>query len=339
MGQGKAHHGAAHDDPLPGLRSELVLTQQPAHRGADTHPYVAGTAKAFTRQGDHAPDQRFILQDGLPYGKGSADVKHHHAQRKGALAGGNLLAGEDLDKLTGGPGGVFGGDHPHLNGLAIYHSLHGGNGFRLVIFNGDQGQLGFENMPQYLDTLGYAGRLVPHQSVITADIGFALGTIDDQQLYLLATGGQFHIGRKAGATQTHYAGIVNAADQIHGRMLCEIGQRESLAPSIFTIRADMDADLAKAGGVGHGMRFNRHYFARGRSMNGGLHARSRTGKRLTGQHLVTDTYRDLGTGAYMLLKRQDQDRRQRRFAKGRLRGFMLVLIRMDPAVKVPQFAL
>ena len=136
--------------------------------------------------------------------------------------------------------GVFGGDHPDLDLLAIDHGLHGGNRLRLVIFNGDQHQPGLEDMADHLDPLGDALCLLAHQAIIATDVRFALGTIDDQDLNLFPTCGQFHIGGETGAAQTGDPGLMDTTDELQRCQALIIRQREALAPLIQAIGLDMN---------------------------------------------------------------------------------------------------
>ena len=273
VGQGKAHHGAAHDDALPGLRIELELRQQPADRGPDAHPGISRLAETLAGQGDHPADQGFILDDGLAHGEDGADVEHVDAEGQRAFTRGNLAPGQDLDELARGTGGVFGRDHPHLYLLAIDHRLHGGDGLRLVILDGDEDQLRFEDVADDVDPFGDALGLFTHQAIVAADVGLTLGAIDDQDLDLLAAGGQFDIGRETGAAQADDAGFMDAAYQIQRASVAIVGPRQPLAPLIQTIGLQMDAQLTQARGVGDGMGLDAADDAGGRRMDRYLHPR------------------------------------------------------------------
>ena len=157
-------------------------------------------------------------------------------------------------------------------------------------------------MAEYGYSLGNSRRLLPHQPVIAADIGFALGTIDDQQFDLFPPRGQFDVGGKACSAKPGNAGIMDPLDQIHRCMGLVVRQREAFAPPILAIGTNVDACLAKAGGVSHSVRFNRDDFARSGSMNGNLHPGFRSRQGLARQYFVSYAHNHLGTGADMLLE-------------------------------------
>ena len=179
-------------------------------------------------------------------GKDGTDVEHVDTQGQGSLARWHLAAGQYLNELTGGTGGIFGRDHPHLHLFAIDHGLHRGDRLGLVILNGDEDQPGFEDMADDVDPFGDALGLFAHQTVITADVGFTLGAIDDQDLDLLAASCQFDVGRETGAPQTDDACLMNAAHQIQWTPFAVVRPWKTLAPFIETVGLDMDTQLTQS---------------------------------------------------------------------------------------------
>ena len=231
---------------MPRLRIELELGQQPANRGTNPYPGIPRFTEALAGQGDHPADQRLILDDCLTHGKDGTDVEHVDTQGQGSLARWHLAAGQYLNELTGGTGGILGRNHPHLYLLAIDHSLHRGDGLGLVILDGDEDQSRFEDMADDVDPFGDALGLFAHQTVITTDVGFTLGAIDDQDLDLLAASCQFDVGRETGAPQTDDACLMNAAHQIQWTPFAVVRPWKTLAPFIETVGLDMDTQLTQS---------------------------------------------------------------------------------------------
>ena len=132
-----------------------------------------------------------------------ADVLAEHADIRGQASAGYFLAGENLDQLLFATGGVLGGEFDHLHGLVADGCTHGGNGFRLVVFDADQHLIRVQDMHQDLDPGDDFSCLVTHRSIVSGDIGLALCGIDNQGMnWPLTPGIELHCGGETRATHT-----------------------------------------------------------------------------------------------------------------------------------------
>ena len=67
------------------------------NRRAETRPIIAFVWNFITGEGDHAFNERLIVNDGAFYGKGGSYVLHEHANAERTLAARHFHAGQHLD--------------------------------------------------------------------------------------------------------------------------------------------------------------------------------------------------------------------------------------------------
>ncbi len=335
MGQGKAHHGAPHDHPLIRLRLQLEALQQPAHRCTEAHPGVAGLLEAVAGEGDDPLDQRLAVDNGALDGKHGGDVEHHDADIDRAAAFGHLTAGEQLDGLLGTARGVLGrhclDQHIFVGGVTGQF----GDRLGLVVFHPDQGEFRFEQVLEHPDAIHDLVGVLLHQPIVGGDIGFALQPVDDQDLGELAAAIELAVGGEDGAAKAGNARLLDALEQFAPLQIPVIGFAVELAPLIFAIGGEDDAEIVKPGGVSDRVVGNLGDGARG----GGVHRHHPpsgvTGQRLTLLDLVTHLHQQIAGGACVLAHRNDQARRQTGLLDRALARLQFVVGGVNTTVKVP----
>ena len=338
MGQGEAHHGAPHDDPLIRFRLQLEALQQPAYRRAEPHPGIARLLEGIPCEGDDARDERLAVYDGALDGKDGGDVEHHdaHVDRPAPL--GYLASGEQLYGLLGTAGGVLGrhrlDQHIRVCGMAG----QGIDGRRLVVFHPDQGELRLEQVLEHPYAVHDLVGILLHQAIICCDVGFALQAVDDQDLGELAAAIELAVGREDGAAEPRDACLLDAFEQFASIQIPVVGLGVARPPGIFPVRGQDDAEIVKARGVRHRMLFDGGDSARG----GGVH-RHYAPPVVTGQGLalldpVAHPHQQFAGRARVLAHRNDELGGQTRVHDGGQAGLVLVLGRMNATVKIPEGA-
>ncbi len=338
MGQGEAHHGPPHDDPLIRLGLQLEALQQPAHRRAQQHPGVARLLEGVAGEGDDAGDERFTVDDGALDGKHGGHVEHHDAHVHRAASLGYLTTGEQLYGLLGAARGVLGGDR--LDQYVFVGGVTGqlADGGRLVVFHPDQGQLGFEQVLEHPDAVHDLVGVLLHQPVIGGDVGLAFEAVDDQDLGELAAAVELAVGREHGAAEAGDTGLLNALEQLAPLQIPVVGLALALAPGIFAIRGEGDAEIVETGGVGHRMVADGGDGAGGRGVHRHDPPLLMTGEWLTLLDPVADPHQQIAGRARVLAHRDDELGRQTCVHHRGEAGLLLVLGRMNAAVKIPQGA-
>ena len=338
MGQGEAHHGAPHDDPLIRLRLQLEALQQPAHRRAEPHPGIARLLEGIPCEGDDTRDERLAVDDGALDGKNGGDVEHHdaHVDRPAPL--GYLAPGEQLYGLLGAAGGVLGrhrlDQHIRVCGMAC----QGVDGRRLVVFHPDQGELGLEQVLEHPDALHDLVGILLHQTVICGDVGFALQAVDDQDLGELAAAIELAVGREDGATEPSDPRLLDAIEQLAPLQIPIVGLGVTLTPGIFPVRGQDDAEIVQARGVRHRVLFDGGDGARGGGVHRHYAALVMTGQRLPLLDPVTHPHQQFAGRARVLAHRDDELGGETRVHDGDQAGLVLVLGRMNATVKIPEGA-
>ena len=338
VGQGEAHHGAPHDDPLIRLRLQLETLEQPAYRRAQTHPGIAGFLEGVAGEGDDALDERLPIDDGALDGKDGGDVEHHdaHVDRPASL--GHLASGEQLYGLFGAAGGVLGryrlDQHVGVAGMAG----QGLDGRRFVVFHPDQGELGLEQVLEYPDAVHDLVGVFLHQTVICGDVGFALQPVDDEDLGELATAVELAVGREDGAAEPGDAGLLDALEQRPPLQVPVVRLGCALAPGIVSVRGEEDAEIVKTGGVRHRVLLDGGDGARGGSVHRHDASLVKTGEGLPLLDLVPHPHQQFAGRTRVLAHRNDELGGKARVNDGGQAGLVLVLGGMDAAVKIPQSA-
>src|SRR5690625_6522298 len=121
------------------------------------------------------------MDQGALHGCGGAQVSTYDAQVGGQATGGDLLTGQDLDELLLPSRGVASRDDHDLQPVLVADgSSHGGDGFGLVVLDGDQGFApGLNDVAENAHTEEDGFGPLPHQHVIGGDVGLALDAIDE----------------------------------------------------------------------------------------------------------------------------------------------------------------
>ena len=162
----------------------------------------------------------------------------------------NLLAGQNLRQLLCTAGWVFGRDDAQLNVMRTrQHRTQHGDSLRFVIFNTDQYLTGLQNMHQDAHAFDYLCGAILHQAIISGDIGFAFGGIDNQCLNKIAATFQFRAGRETGAAQSGNAKLVNTLNQRVAIARTVIAPAVAFNPAILTVRLNNDAQFRQRRGV------------------------------------------------------------------------------------------
>ncbi len=338
VGQGEAHHGPPHDDPLIRLRLQLEALQQPAYRCAEAHPGIAGLLEGVAGEGDDALDERLAVDDGTLDGEHGGDVEHHDTHVHRAAALGDLASGEQLYGLLGTARGVLGrhrlDQHIGVGGMPG----QGRDGRGLVVFHPDQGELRLEQVLEHPDAVHDLVGILLHQPVVGGDVGLALQAVDDQDLGELAAAVELAVGRKDGAAEAGDPRLLDALQQLAPLQVPVVRLGFALAPGIFAVRGEDDAEIIETGGVRHRVLLDGGDGAGG----GGVHRHDaplvKTGERLAFLYLVSHLYQQFAGGTRVLAHRDDELGRQACVHHRGQAGLVLVLGGMNAAVEIPEGA-
>ena len=317
---------------------QLETLQQPAYWCAQQYPSVARLLEGIAGEGHDAGDERLAVEDGALDGEHGGHVEHHDAHVHRSASLGYLTAGKQLYGLLGTARGVLGRHRldQHILIGGVTGQLADSGGF--VVFHPDQGQLGLEQMLEHPDAVHDLVGILLHQSIVGADIGFALQPVDDEDLGQLTATVQLAVGREHGAAEARNAGLLDAFQQLAPLQIPVVAAALPLTPGIFPIRGERDAEIIEAGGVRYRVVADGRDGARG----GGVHRHDAplvvAGQRLTFFDLVADLYQQIARRTCMLAHRNDELGRQTRVHHRGQAGLVLVLGRVNAAVKIPQSA-
>ena len=214
----------------------------------------------------------------------------------------------------------------------------GVDGRRLVVFHPDQGQLGLEQVLEHPYAVHDLVGILLHQTVICGDVGFALQAVDDQDLGELAAAIELAVSREDGAAEPRDPRLLDALEQFAPLQIPVVGLGVALAPGIFPVRGQDDAEIVKARGVRHRVLFDGGDSARG----GGVHRHYAplvvTGQGLTLLDPVAHPHQQFAGRTRVLAHRYDELGGQTRVHDGGQAGLVLVLGRMNATVKIPEGA-
>ena len=228
-GHVEAHHRAAGDD-LRGrnlfaarARDEVGIARAGGRKD------VLGVRDRVARDGGHAPDERLAVDDRLGDGGGRAHVLDDtaHLDRQSAL--GHDAAHGGVDLVLFGALWIENGQDDDLDvALDVGERLfHGGDGLGLVGLDGDaHGRLA-QNLAHDLHAGADARRLFHHHAAVGGEIGFALGTVQDEEFAaLVRRRGELDDGGEARAAHAADAGVVDARAQVFngGRLPVQRGK-------------------------------------------------------------------------------------------------------------------
>ncbi len=304
-GQSKAHHRPAHDQTIEFTGVQPGELQQLAHRRAEQRLDIARTRQRFAGERGDARDQRFAQQHGVVDGHASANVLAKDADIGRQAAAWNFNAGENLDKLFLTAGGVLGRKHPYLIIAADTGSAHGGDGLGLVVLDTDQHLLGLDQLHQDIDARNQLAGALAHQHVISGDIGFAFGAVDDQRVDLLRRPcGEFHRRGETGAAQAADAGFADQCQQLGRLHMPVVAMRREFDPLIQTVAVDDDSRRQHAGSMGIWLRADKADGAGGRGMQRCADEAVGIGDLLALAHPLADDNAGLGDCTDMLAERQ-----------------------------------
>ena len=336
VGQGKAHHRAAHDQAVQLAAVEAGKLQQFTHRGAEQHLDVHRSGQGLTGQGGNARDQRFAVHHRVMDGHASADVLAEHADIRRQATAGHFHAGENLDQLFFATGGVFGGEYFELIAALVQRAAHGGDGFGLIVFDADQHLIRLDQLHQNVDTADHLVGAFAHEKIVGADIGFALGAIDDQRMDLLRWPRvEFHCGGEARTAQTADPCLANQLNQSAAFQVTIVRLWRQCDPFIQPIAVDDDGWSEHARDMRVRLRADKTHGARGRRMHGHADKTIGGGDQLAFQYALTHGDHRFCGRADMLVERQRQALGQRRRLDRRAVGQLLALGRMNAAGDIP----
>ena len=165
-----------------------------ADRGADQGVVVALDTHGITGDGGDSGDQWLTVDNCALNGVGGTYIDTYHTYICGQFAGGQFLAGKDIDQLLFTAGGVFGREYHNRNTGAFNMGRQCFDGFRFVVFDTDHNMVWVaENGAEDFDALNNFCGALANRRVIGGDIGFALGGINNQCVYgALTTGIEFY---------------------------------------------------------------------------------------------------------------------------------------------------
>ncbi len=213
----------------------------------------------------------------------------------------HLLASEDLRQLLCAAGGVFGRDHFQLNIVAArQHRTHHRDRLRFIIFDTDQHLARLKDMREDAHPFHNLRGAILHQAIVGGDIGFALGSIDNQRIDFIAGALQLRTSREASSAQPGNAELMDALNQRFNALGAIILPPFARNPAIFAVRFDNDAQFRQGGGVCGSVRGNRHNGAGGRRVHR-QHTTAAAGQRLSAQNAIAHADAQFAFSADMLL--------------------------------------
>ena len=186
------------------------------------------------------------------------------------------------------------------------------------------------------DPLHNLRRAILHQAIVSGDIGFAFGGIDNQCVDFITAAAQFCSRREAGAAESGDAKLMDTFDQFFTRLVVIVAPALALNPAIFAIGVDNNAQFRQRGRMGGRVRLDSRHRSGSRGMNR-QHSAKTAGQRLTAQNFVARLYAQFAFSTDMLLQRNDETLRQRNLTQRRAVGLSFHFRRMNTAVEVPDF--
>ncbi|MCY1398729.1 hypothetical protein D9M71_137660 [compost metagenome] len=263
------------------------------------------------------------------------DVDAERADIRRQAAGRDFAAGENLDQLALAAGGVLGRNRPQLERPLADGGLHRGDGFRLVVLDADQHLFRLQDVDEHLDAGDQFGGAFAHQHVVGADVGLALGAVDDQGVdIVLGARGQLGGGGETGAAEPGDAGLADALQQLWCALSAVVDAGLQWCPFLAAVAVDDDGRRRQAGGMWIRLIADGDHDSRGRRMQRRADRAAGLGDLLPLEHPLADFDAGHRRAADMLRQRQDQPRRQRRRGDRRGGGLALVGRREDAAGEV-----
>ena len=332
IGQGKAHQRAAHHH----LLAVAVRPRQRQQAGERRTDQCLDVGRSVHRagKGDDAADQRLAVQHRAADGVDGGDVEALHAVFGGAHAVRNGLAGQHVDQLLGATAGVFGWHCHHAVAVHGGGGLHRGDGLRLVILDADQHLVRLQRVAGDGDAVADGVGALAHQAVVAADIGFALGTVDDQRFQ--RADAELEMAGEHRAAEADDAHLCQEVADLGAAALRPVVQRLALDPALLAVAVEGDAQFRQAGRVGKRLRRDGADHAGSRRVHRGRQAAVGGGDQLALGDTVTDGDAGARGITHALAQRDVQLRRQRRLADRCGAGLRLVFRRVDAAGKIEQ---
>ena len=173
-----ARHGTAADDLFRVFR-ERAGGDDGVEGRADAHAQVLRRLDCFSRDGEHALDERFTAPDRLEDGETGRDVLHDAADCGGKFPRGDLSAGAGVNEVFFAADGILLFEDHGLNEIKCFKRR---DAVGFVRFDADEDRRDPERFCDEPRALGDLGGVLQHDPVVAGEIGFALRAVDDERV-------------------------------------------------------------------------------------------------------------------------------------------------------------
>ncbi|EXI88783.1 MAG: hypothetical protein AW11_01886 [Candidatus Accumulibacter regalis] len=218
----------------------------------------------------------------------------------------------------------------------LHRSLHGGDGFRLVVFDTDQYPLRGEQVAKDGRSANDLLGTLAHQDIVAAHVGLALGAVDDQLFHGHACGsGELGVTGKDGTAETDDTGVTQRFAHLLGRQTAVI-ERRARNPLVAAVGLDDHGQRRQARGMSSHMLLDGQHGTGSRRVRGRRQPAVGAANDLSLAHLLTDFDERQWLAADALMQRHVEARRQRRQGDRFLHRRRLVRLRLDAALEVEE---
>lgn len=226
---------------LPGKTQPAPAGDAPAYPDV---PRRCPDERPIPGQRYHALGQRLAVDHRALHGVRGADVLHQHADIRRASAVRHLLTGKDLRQLFSTARGVLGRDDAQADIVATgQHGAQHRDSLRFIVFDTDQHFPRLQNVRQDADAFHHLGGAVLHQTIVSGNVRFAFGGVDNQRLNIIATAAQLDACREACAAEAGNAELMNTFDECFAALAAVIAPAITVDPAVFTVGFNNHAQL------------------------------------------------------------------------------------------------
>src|SRR5450759_546465 len=247
----QAHHRAPDDDLSPLAHEATAIFDDVPDPGPQLHPQVRASRDAVAIHCQHPVDHRHAGREALvDLGRG-ADVVHHHADVQRQAAARHFLARDRLDEGLLGAGGVAARERYDLYVPRLARLAQRVDGVVPVVLDADHQLLGAHGLLDDEPALDDVQRFLDHQTVVAAQVGLALGAVEDDRRHrLVGRRVEFHVSGKGAAAKADYARLPDPrADLFGGERQRVIHRDQSLEGSVLLVGLDLYRSADAALGV------------------------------------------------------------------------------------------
>ena len=339
-GGAEAHHRSADDHFKGRLVVEPQMIDEMLQQGAVAQQVVAAGFEIASGDGDDSFGVGLAVHHRAFDGVDGGHVVHGDAEIVGSAVVAHLDAGESVDQRSCGSGGIKSRQRSYRNvgPAGGYGFPHGSDGLGLVVLDGKEGDLGFENMLQDPDPLGDLSGFFSHQSIVGGEIRLALAAVDDEHRDFAQREFQFASRRKARAAHAGHSGLGDYLGQLLRSFLTVVGAALVQQPLVLPVGNDGDGQIGQSRGMaGSGVSYGLDGAGGGR-VNRKLVRRHGPGQHLSSEHMIALLHQKFGRRRGALFQGHNQDVGQRQKPDGTARGGRLAAIGMNAAMKPPDFA-